>query len=913
MDFVPRAPPAIPAWWLNSLDVLEFDVFQGAQTVQEVLDALGLSGGGIGAWPPVPPVYVTGPWFFNGQTDETAVVIVPAVASSGAPRNVVGLGVELGAQTVPNQWAEQIWGMGAAPGCSNGLGISAGTNASDWALLIQNAAQTSNFFGIRGDGSGFLGVPPNQILWNSAGSWVLPANWPGGGGGVISTVTAPFSVQAQVTNPEGISSVQTVLSVANPYSPTVGINMIAPVSISPGNDWSSGVILRLSGQVGYDCASVYAASQTAISTVPPGPNDANYWALRVAENPAGSAPGASNGLKVSVGAVAGDTPFMVCKGIAYGALRGSEPPGSIAILVDGNMGGTIGPQMTSPTGVSFSWDTAGHFYVGSALLPGSASPRSTMGHGSAEVVPFTTTQTVKTISHTMTGPGWLLDLGGLSTGLDVPQTTDFSNGLCINMGTSELDAPISVMNSGGTAEFFRIRGDGTGWLGPSAGNCLTWDASGSFSVLGNAVMPAARALTSVTTPDNPFPGQMWFRTSDGSLAVWYDQPGWGHWVSVTGVRTLVDLEDVNVVSPAVGEVLTWNGARWANAPAGGGGAGVTTLVALTDVGPMTPATGDIFGWNGARWINVPAPVNLLPLNNTWSGTNIFNNAATFSGTTGFSSGASVYFWGEVRVERAGALSSLTIHTDGSGSIGPAPNMLSWDTAGVFTLNGTATLPGGGGVTALTGLTDVGPMTPTAGQFLSWNGTRWLNVAAPGGVSLAANNNWTGQQTFSGNTVFGLGSTATFNAATYFNIAAQFAAGLIATGVVTAGLIITPGTTVYAPGTGEYVCDVATGMDFDVNLIFAENDGMPSVTIDVRNAGHRTCRVNLNIQNGPAGSVSMISIFANGALSIMWANATPPMISTTPNEFTWVEIFFSQAINQATFLPAALGTFQSNFS
>jgi hypothetical protein len=81
----------------------------------------------------------------------------------------------------------------------------------------------------------------------------------------------------------------------------------------------------------------------------------------------------------------------------------------------------------------------------------------------------------------------------------------------------------------------------------------------------------------------------------------------------------------------------------------------------------------------------------------------------------------------------GGLETINLHYDGSGYIGDqAGNMLSWDSAFHFSVHGTASLPGGtsSGVTTLQGLSDVGPMTPANGQYLGFNGTRWINVAAP---------------------------------------------------------------------------------------------------------------------------------------------------------------------------------------
>jgi hypothetical protein len=902
----------------------------------------------------IPPLNFPGTVTITGATDRTALVIVSAVSCPGAAQNVVGLGVELGAQTTPDQWAVQVWGNGGvAPGCSNGVGVSAGTNYFDWTILLRNAPQTSDYFGIRGDGSGFLGPEPNQLLWDANGHFTLTgtATLPGGDVGPISMTledltdvgpmspavndrlgwngarwinmpeaagidVAPFNISATVTNPQNESTVQNVLSIINPFTATQGINLVGPVAISPGNNWSSGIPLRVSGQVGYDCLTVYGANQTATSTVPPGPGDANYWVQRISEGATapGPAPGAANGLKIAVGTVAGDTPFMVAKASAYDALRGSEPAGSIAMLVLGDMQGTIGPQMTNVGGVSFSWDTAGHFYIGSALLPGSASPVSTIGHGKRAAAPFTTTQTVKTISHTLTGPGWLLDLGGHSSGLDVPQTAGMSNGLCISMGTNAFDAPLYVMNGDGTLGFFRIRGDGSGWLGPSSTNCMTWDSGGVFGMLGAAQPPPAGTALSDVAPATPFPGELWFRTTDGTLAIWYDPPpgGGGSWLSVGGAGT-AGIPSLSLVGPL----------RFQLGPAQGPTSIANTIYIAGGTNP-----GDLLTWSGSAWVAAPSASgpNLLPLNNTWSGTNIFNANTTFSGLQNFfSSGTWVHFAGALVVERLGSVSSFTVNLDGSGSIGPAPNMLQWDTAGHFTLAGTATLPGGGGGTLAT-LTDVALASPAAGQFLSFNGTAWANVAAPGSPFLQpfsvrnqANN--ADAISISSNVVTFAnlgGQTVNFNAPVNFNqtinsnltVGASTAAAtsLSVAGTITGwgamqlmgmanpakparlsvgqagtanvgaeivcyGAITSPGSAPYAGG--SYNFSPRAGTEVYVDLTQADLDGQPSASIWLSNMTGWSGTVRITVGQS-AGNPVDVALMDDTGVQIMWEQPAGPV-------------------------------------
>ena len=64
---------------------------------------------------------------------------------------------------------------------------------------------------------------------------------------------------------------------------------------------------------------------------------------------------------------------------------------------------------------------------------------------------------------------------------------------------------------------------------------------------------------------------------------------------------LNSLADVDTSVLAVGEVLTWDGAKWINQVGGGGGA--ETLEDLTDVIITAPSTNQVLTWNGSEWIN----------------------------------------------------------------------------------------------------------------------------------------------------------------------------------------------------------------------------------------------------------------------------------------------------------------------
>ena len=87
---------------------------------------------------------------------------------------------------------------------------------------------------------------------------------------------------------------------------------------------------------------------------------------------------------------------------------------------------------------------------------------------------------------------------------------------------------------------------------------------------------------------------------------------------------------LSIVTPAIGNVLTWNGVNWVAAPGGGGG-GITQLTADVTAGPgsgsqpatvvriqtrpvnpAVPAPGDALVWNGLAWTPTPVAVATPP-------------------------------------------------------------------------------------------------------------------------------------------------------------------------------------------------------------------------------------------------------------------------------------------------------------
>jgi hypothetical protein len=82
----------------------------------------------------------------------------------------------------------------------------------------------------------------------------------------------------------------------------------------------------------------------------------------------------------------------------------------------------------------------------------------------------------------------------------------------------------------------------------------------------------------------------------------------GKWVNGAVATTLSALGDCTITAPAIGQVLTWNGTKWVNSAATGGGGGSSTLAGLLDVSLTTPANNDVLTYESATslWKNKPA-------------------------------------------------------------------------------------------------------------------------------------------------------------------------------------------------------------------------------------------------------------------------------------------------------------------
>jgi hypothetical protein len=136
----------------------------------------------------------------SGTANEVAVSASTGAVTLSLPTNVV-------IPTPPSGNALTVVGAAAAfasivegspvTGSSDGLGILAGTNASDAAISVLNQAGTVNFMEIFGDGHGHIGVSATLgLLWTATGNW---------------TVTTPTSGPALTINGAPVSSIPALL------------------------------------------------------------------------------------------------------------------------------------------------------------------------------------------------------------------------------------------------------------------------------------------------------------------------------------------------------------------------------------------------------------------------------------------------------------------------------------------------------------------------------------------------------------------------------------------------------------------------------------------------------------------------------------------------------------------------------
>lgn len=367
-----------------------------------------------------------------------------------------------------------------------------------------------------------------------------------------------------------------------------------------------------------------------------------------------------------------------------------------------------------------------------------------------------------------------------------PPAVGCSNGVEIEAGTNASDMSFLVMpqgtQTGQPNNYFKLVGDGSGALGPYP-NQIVWDAAGQFTLTGNATLPLP---TLDQFPDititNPQNGQV--LTWDAATQKWVNQdlptpitalaaltdvalatPTNGQsliynsstqkWVNSTPVTQLFNLSDVHIASPQPGQVLTysvsplpgwvngtipgfaflttvstagaqpgdaltWNGSGWV--PAAPGQVVNIPLTGLTDVGITTPLNRQVLTYDApsAKWINAPAAMPSL---------STLPDVAIASPGPGqvLAYNAALQRWENSSLP-GGSVIALGTLMDVNVSDPQNNQVLTWDYATARWVNRAV-------ATSLATMSDVTITGATAGQVLTYNGTRWANG---GNAVIAAN-------------------------------------------------------------------------------------------------------------------------------------------------------------------------------
>lgn len=264
---------------------------------------------------------------------------------------------------------------------------------------------------------------------------------------------------------------------------------------------------------------------------------------------------------------------------------------------------------------------------------------------------------------------------------------------------------------------------------------LGGDLSGSASFNGSSdvtiaatVQPNSVALGTDTT------GNYMSGITAGTGLTVVHTPSEGSSATVSLNATLDDLSNVTVPSPALNDILKWNGTVWTSASASG------SSVRVSDTPPLSAVAGDLwFESDSARtyiyydssWIEVGA---LAP-------SAIVSDTAPSSPEAGqlwfnsLNGGTYIYYssvWTEVGAVPVNALLN-TINAKGDLLVGTADNTvgrLPVGTNGYF-LKANSSASAGvewASIPTINALDDVGDVnvtSATSGQYLQWNGTNWV--------------------------------------------------------------------------------------------------------------------------------------------------------------------------------------------
>jgi hypothetical protein len=164
----------------------------------------------------------------------------------------------------------------------------------------------------------------------------------------------------------------------------------------------------------------------------------------------------------------------------------------------------------------------------------------------------------------------------------------FSNGLQCDSGTNSSDTCVLFQNQGSSTVFFRIFGDGSGTLGPSATRGLLWGASGAVIVTAPAANNISLLVSGATNTSNTFTMEVASGTATGMSSGLLVMAGTNATDTSLDVRNSSGATNYLVVSGDGGTVV--------GAPAGGNkGVGTINAQSLFVNGNPVASTGTFTG------------------------------------------------------------------------------------------------------------------------------------------------------------------------------------------------------------------------------------------------------------------------------------------------------------------------------
>jgi hypothetical protein len=184
--------------------------------------------------------------------------------------------------------------------------------------------------------------------------------------------------------------------------------------------------------------------------------------------------------------------------------------------------------------------------------------------------------------------------------------------------------PDSVAVFTGTAWSYLTPTVGTIGYVRDASSYLHWDGTNWTPLPAGSVALSSLTDTAISAP------------AVGQVPTW-NGAKWQNETPSGGSATFAGLTDVSLTSPANGDVPIYNtsAGKWENGPMTGTG-GSATFAALTDVAVSSPAVGQVPTWNGAKWQNE------TPSGGGGSGANPPNPTGTFNYTSGGSGVTQTY-------------------------------------------------------------------------------------------------------------------------------------------------------------------------------------------------------------------------------------------------------------------------------